>query len=191
MPSAVAVHEQVVSCTVMIPWLTNKRMDARSGQFSDWSGGRLLPVIEDRLFILSTKALPVARPLGEQRKKDQGMPRTCRHISGSFCWSNLMLGIILPSARAEYYITLNQRLRYIPFCADFGPYNLGTTYHVTSILRNLLKNPLYRSHGHRMRARYHAPIDNACGRQPCSLWSPGLKKQQHQSDLLLHNGATR
>ena len=49
-----------------------------------------VPRFGGALYILSTKAVPVARPL-------------------------------------EYYITLNKRLRYIPYCADFGPFNLGTT----------------------------------------------------------------
>ena len=25
----------------------------------------------------------------------------------------------------KYYITLTQKMRYVPFCADFGPFNLG------------------------------------------------------------------
>lgn len=25
----------------------------------------------------------------------------------------------------KYYITLTQKMRYVPYCADFGPYNLG------------------------------------------------------------------
>ena len=79
----------------------------RSGKTA-WKSGHLFPVLEGRLYILSTKAVPVARPL-------------------------------------EYYITLNKRLRYIPYCADFGPFNLGTTHHVGTILKNLLKNPTYRA----------------------------------------------
>eukprot|EP00277_Geminigera_cryophila_P000306 CAMPEP_0179427936 /NCGR_PEP_ID=MMETSP0799-20121207/13741_1 /TAXON_ID=46947 /ORGANISM="Geminigera cryophila, Strain CCMP2564" /LENGTH=684 /DNA_ID=CAMNT_0021203195 /DNA_START=314 /DNA_END=2365 /DNA_ORIENTATION=+ len=79
-----------------------------SGLLKDWSDARILPVIEDRVYLLSTKTLPVAK-------------------------------------LQEYYIALNKRLAYIPFCADFGPFNLGTTQHVNSILKNLLTNPEYRS----------------------------------------------
>lgn len=25
----------------------------------------------------------------------------------------------------KYYITLTQKMRYVPYCADFGPFNLG------------------------------------------------------------------
>jgi hypothetical protein len=46
----------------------------------------------------------------------------------------------LPSAKTgTIYVTLNKKLKYHPFCADFGPYNLGTTHHVCTILKNLLQ----------------------------------------------------
>jgi len=35
-----------------------------------------------------------------------------------------------PSPRAKkYYITLSKKMRYMPFCADFGPFNLGMLAH--------------------------------------------------------------
>lgn len=37
-------------------------------------------------------------------------------------------------------LTLNKKLRYVPFCADFGPLNLGTTHHVGAILQRLLSD---------------------------------------------------
>ena len=36
------------------------------------------------------------------------------------------------------YVGLSQRLRYQPFCADFGPNNLGSTHHVCQVLKRLL-----------------------------------------------------
>jgi len=43
------------------------------------------------------------------------------------------------AASGIVYIRLNKKLRYIPFCADFGPLNLGTTHHVCRVLKNLLQ----------------------------------------------------
>jgi len=43
------------------------------------------------------------------------------------------------AASGIVYIRLNKKLRYIPFCADFGPFNLGTTHHVCKVLKNLLQ----------------------------------------------------
>ena len=43
------------------------------------------------------------------------------------------------SDRADaIYVGLSQRLRYQPFCADFGPNNLGSTHHVCQVLKRLL-----------------------------------------------------
>ena len=43
------------------------------------------------------------------------------------------------AASGIVYIRLNKKLGYIPFCADFGPFNLGTTHHACEVLKNLLQ----------------------------------------------------
>ena len=35
-----------------------------------------------------------------------------------------LAGLPVPTAQ-EYFVTLSKKLRYMPFCADFGPFNLG------------------------------------------------------------------
>ena len=35
-----------------------------------------------------------------------------------------LAGIPVPTAK-KYFVTLSKKLRYVPFCADFGPFNLG------------------------------------------------------------------
>ena len=35
-----------------------------------------------------------------------------------------LAGIPVPTAK-KYFVTLSKKMRYIPFCADFGPFNLG------------------------------------------------------------------
>ncbi|EKX38588.1 hypothetical protein GUITHDRAFT_158492 [Guillardia theta CCMP2712] len=49
-----------------------------------------------------------------------------------------------PVSDEEYkYFTMNKKLRYAPFCADFGPFNLGTTHHFCDILMTLLSDKAY------------------------------------------------
>lgn len=38
------------------------------------------------------------------------------------------------------YLTLNRKLRYMPLCADFGPFNLGTTHHVCAMLSRVFRD---------------------------------------------------
>ena len=35
-----------------------------------------------------------------------------------------LAGIPVPTAK-KYFLTLSKKMRYVPFCADFGPFNLG------------------------------------------------------------------
>ena len=44
--------------------------------------------------------------------------------------------------QGKLYVGLARALQYVAFCADFGPYNLGTTHQVTSILRKALRSRL-------------------------------------------------
>ena len=41
----------------------------------------------------------------------------------------------------EVYVSVSKRLHYMPFCADFGPLNLGTTHQICKQLRVLLSRP--------------------------------------------------
>eukprot|EP00960_Hanusia_phi_P027267 746724-Hanusia_phi.AAC.3 len=46
-----------------------------------------------------------------------------------------------PLSDEEYKcFTINKKLRYAPFCADFGPFNLGTTHHFCDVVMSLLTN---------------------------------------------------
>jgi len=47
-------------------------------------------------------------------------------------------GTPLQPQKDEVYFTLGKRLRYVPFCADFGPLNLGTTYQMCKHMQILL-----------------------------------------------------
>ena len=37
-----------------------------------------------------------------------------------------------------YFFTLDRLMHYVPFCADFGPYNLGMTHHFCQLLTRVL-----------------------------------------------------
>jgi len=56
------------------------------------------------------------------------------------------------------YLTLNRKLRYLPFCADFGPFNLGTTQHVCAMLARVFrdKSP-------------HLPVVWVCSEDPTEI----------------------
>jgi len=43
-----------------------------------------------------------------------------------------------PKNDGTVYLGISDALRYTPFCADFGPFNLGTTHHVVYVLRKAL-----------------------------------------------------
>ena len=49
-------------------------------------------------------------------------------------------GKALP-ARGEVLVSMHKRMNYVPFCADFGPLNLGATCQMCRKLRVLLSNP--------------------------------------------------
>lgn len=40
-----------------------------------------------------------------------------------------------------HYFTMDKVMKYAPFCADFGPFNLGMTHHFCEVMRELLVNP--------------------------------------------------
>eukprot|EP00286_Rhodomonas_abbreviata_P019307 CAMPEP_0181295400 /NCGR_PEP_ID=MMETSP1101-20121128/4129_1 /TAXON_ID=46948 /ORGANISM="Rhodomonas abbreviata, Strain Caron Lab Isolate" /LENGTH=494 /DNA_ID=CAMNT_0023400153 /DNA_START=188 /DNA_END=1668 /DNA_ORIENTATION=- len=40
-----------------------------------------------------------------------------------------------------HYFSMDKVMRYVPFCADFGPFNLGMTHHFCETMRELLLNP--------------------------------------------------
>ena len=50
-----------------------------------------------------------------------------------------LAGLPVPTAKT-YFITL-KKMRYIPFCADFGPFNLGTLHHICQALVKTVLNP--------------------------------------------------
>ena len=43
-----------------------------------------------------------------------------------------------PSAPGWHYFSLDTTMRYMPFCDDFGPFNLGMTHHFCQVLKDLL-----------------------------------------------------
>jgi hypothetical protein len=43
--------------------------------------------------------------------------------------------------RGEVFVSMHRRMNYVPFCADFGPLNLGATCQMCRKLRVLLSNP--------------------------------------------------
>jgi len=68
----------------------------------------------------------------------------------------------------------------VPFCADFGPYNLGTTFHVVSILKSLFKHPDHRLPGLRERkgGREHTlRFSSFAGHQFCEPMRCGDTKE--------------
>ena len=88
---------------------------------TDGDGGSVwLPVLGDRLYLLSTNRIP----------RDN----------------------------TALYLTLNRKLRYLPFCADFGPFNLGTTQHVCAMLARVFrdKSP-------------HLPVVWVCSEEPTEI----------------------
>jgi len=42
-----------------------------------------------------------------------------------------------------HYFTMDTTMRYMPFCADFGPFNMGMTNHFCQVLKDLLASPRY------------------------------------------------
>lgn len=40
-----------------------------------------------------------------------------------------------------HFFTMDKVMRYMPFCADFGPFNLGMTHHFCEVLRELISSP--------------------------------------------------
>lgn len=44
-------------------------------------------------------------------------------------------------AKDEIFVTMHKRMNYVPFCADFGPLNLGATCQMCRKLRVLLASP--------------------------------------------------
>ena len=40
-----------------------------------------------------------------------------------------------------HFFTMDKVMRYAPFCADFGPFNLGMTHHFCEVLRQLMSSP--------------------------------------------------
>ncbi|EKX46344.1 hypothetical protein GUITHDRAFT_157774 [Guillardia theta CCMP2712] len=46
-----------------------------------------------------------------------------------------------PSDAKHEYFKIHKKFKYAPFCADFGPYNLGTTHHFCDTVKRMLKNP--------------------------------------------------
>ena len=68
----------------------------------------------------------------------------------------------------------------VPFCADFGPYNLGTTFHVVSILKSLFKHPDQRLSvfGERKGGRKHTlRFSSFAGHQFCEPMRCGNTKE--------------
>jgi protein-tyrosine phosphatase len=43
-----------------------------------------------------------------------------------------------PSASGVHFFTMDNQMRYAPFCDDFGPFNLGMTHHFCQVLKDLL-----------------------------------------------------
>jgi len=43
--------------------------------------------------------------------------------------------------KQEIFVTMHKRMNYVPFCADFGPLNLGATCQMCQKLRVLLSLP--------------------------------------------------
>ena len=56
------------------------------------------------------------------------------------------------------YLTLNRKLRYLPLCADFGPFNLGTTHHVCSMLARVFRDK-----------SLHLPVIWVCNEDPTEV----------------------
>ena len=118
-----------------------------SGQSRDLKTS--LPVLEGRLFLLSTTSTPVSKAQGVS--KGYFAPLTAPlffhldpfSVSLSVSVSlSLSLSLLFSPA---FYVTLNKKLLYVPFCADFGPLNLGVTLHVSSVFRNLLLKSEYKT----------------------------------------------
>ena len=40
-----------------------------------------------------------------------------------------------------HYFSMDKVMTYQPFCADFGPFNLGMTHHFCEVLKDLLRMP--------------------------------------------------
>jgi len=40
-----------------------------------------------------------------------------------------------------HFFTMDKVMRYMPFCADFGPFNLGMTHHFCEVLKELISSP--------------------------------------------------
>ena len=55
------------------------------------------------------------------------------------------LNVFPRRSRLIFILLLVRFARYVPFCADFGPFNLATTHHVCHILKVLLSNEEYRN----------------------------------------------
>lgn len=48
-----------------------------------------------------------------------------------------------PMSHGIHYFTMDKVMRYTPFCADFGPFNLGMTHHFCEVLKELMSSPKY------------------------------------------------
>jgi hypothetical protein len=45
-----------------------------------------------------------------------------------------------PSASGVHFFTMDNQMRYAPFCDDFGPFNLGMTHHFWHIFSKVVLN---------------------------------------------------
>ena len=45
------------------------------------------------------------------------------------------------AAPGVHYFSMDKVMTYQPFCADFGPFNLGMTHHFSKVLKDLLRKP--------------------------------------------------
>ena len=91
----------------------------------------LLPVLEGRLFLASMKGTPVAQPA----EYYVTLNKKLRCVRERDVWTH-----VNTHTNTHTLTGTNAHTRYVPFCADFGPFNLGTTHHVCHILKVLLSN---------------------------------------------------
>jgi len=59
-------------------------------------------------------------------------------LDGRLYLTSVEAGTTLQPQKDEVHFTLSTPMQYLPFCADFGPLNLGTTHQVCTHIQNML-----------------------------------------------------
>jgi len=104
-----------------------------------------LPVLEGRLYFLCTAKAPTSvsgtffLTVSRLSRREPARCHVAWRCRRAVCMS--VPDLSMQFNPVPYACQLNEKLRYLPFCSDFGPYNLSATHFVYKALAKLLTHP--------------------------------------------------